>query len=713
LGNGFSFSRRDALKFIGGLAVGAIASPLPWKLLDDVSIWTQNEGWAPTLPRGPVTTIRTHCPLCPAGCGIKVSMVAGSPFAITGAAGHPSSGGKLCALGLCGHHLIRHPSRLTRALLRERGGTVERSLPAMLGAKTLGSWIRQAARSGSVIAVVDTRPERSLSHLYRSLLSGLPSSSYVALEGERIPVEYVLERTDGVAARAYADLARAANIVSFGAPLLEGWGSVGALSSLMTRRDRGGPYLTQVEPRPSATARGADKWLQPRPGTESLAAMAIGRAVLDGLGERAGGAVPGGDGAAPEPGGLRLAFADVDVAAAAAACGLSPDSISEAARRFLAAPSVAIPGIAPGCGQAPAGLEAAVMALNAVAGRIGAIGGIGLAKPLAPPPGLPGSDVRTLRRFDELADGSVGLLIIDDTGAQNLPTAAEIARKLDRDRTARVVLMSAFRDEVLVPWDLLLPVEGPYEAVEEILSSADSPGARYGLSVPLSSTAPTNPSRAGALAAAFSAADPGRAFGAASLPREVSGLIEGRVGAIFEAGEGVIVKPGESAPKAVREAGSAKELLTLLKDGAIWLDDAAVDAAEVRGSLPAACAAVLEKAAITVAPPTPHKTRGAPTRVSLEPFGIRALTACAALPPAMSKLTAESDLLPDSRVAFMNPETGRAVGVGDNDVAELVVDGKPTNVIAVWDAGVLPEVVHVSARADRRACTIMGKGAAR
>ena len=35
-------SRRDVLKLAGGAGLGILLSPLPWKLLDDSAIWTQN-----------------------------------------------------------------------------------------------------------------------------------------------------------------------------------------------------------------------------------------------------------------------------------------------------------------------------------------------------------------------------------------------------------------------------------------------------------------------------------------------------------------------------------------------------------------------------------------------------------------------------------------------------------------------------------------------
>ena len=44
-------SRRNFLQFCGGATAGMVVSPLPWKLLDDVSIWTQNGTWIEETPR--------------------------------------------------------------------------------------------------------------------------------------------------------------------------------------------------------------------------------------------------------------------------------------------------------------------------------------------------------------------------------------------------------------------------------------------------------------------------------------------------------------------------------------------------------------------------------------------------------------------------------------------------------------------------------------
>ncbi|MCK6506555.1 adventurous gliding motility protein CglE, partial [Myxococcota bacterium] len=50
--------------------VGVMLSPLPWKLLDDSAIWTQNWSLTPKLSHGPLSSLVSRCTLCQAGCAV-------------------------------------------------------------------------------------------------------------------------------------------------------------------------------------------------------------------------------------------------------------------------------------------------------------------------------------------------------------------------------------------------------------------------------------------------------------------------------------------------------------------------------------------------------------------------------------------------------------------------------------------------------------------
>ena len=56
-------SRRDLLIGSAGVTAGLIFTPVPWKLLGDVSIWTQNWPWIPQPAHGPVETKQSVCTL--------------------------------------------------------------------------------------------------------------------------------------------------------------------------------------------------------------------------------------------------------------------------------------------------------------------------------------------------------------------------------------------------------------------------------------------------------------------------------------------------------------------------------------------------------------------------------------------------------------------------------------------------------------------------
>ena len=92
-------TRRDLLVWSAGAAAGLMVTPVPWKLLDDTSIWSQNWPWIPQPTRGPVEVKHSSCTLCPNGCGMRVRMagrMAGRSCGVAQSSGQPRA---LCPLG--------------------------------------------------------------------------------------------------------------------------------------------------------------------------------------------------------------------------------------------------------------------------------------------------------------------------------------------------------------------------------------------------------------------------------------------------------------------------------------------------------------------------------------------------------------------------------------------------------------------------------------
>ena len=88
-----------------GAAAGTALSPLPWKLTDDLSIWTQMWPWTPVPKDGEVNYVNSVSTLCGGGCGISVRKVEDRAVKIEGMKGYPGNDGKACIHCLSGLQL--------------------------------------------------------------------------------------------------------------------------------------------------------------------------------------------------------------------------------------------------------------------------------------------------------------------------------------------------------------------------------------------------------------------------------------------------------------------------------------------------------------------------------------------------------------------------------------------------------------------------------
>jgi hypothetical protein len=336
-------TRRDLLVWSAGAAAGLMVTPVPWKLLDDTSIWSQNWPWIPQPTRGPVEVKQSSCTLCPNGCGMRVRMAGGWPVGVAGVSSHPISRGALCPLGFGAHQLNWHPQRLRT--VRHRN--------------TTSSWgeakaaFAKACNEGPVV-IVDGYPGRAASSVFETFLQKR-SGSYRAVPGSETRALAPYASWSGVPAAALGyDLESARTIVSFGAPLLDGWGSPGRFTRLWAERAAGmaDPQLRliQVEASLSRTAARAWQWVPVQAGAEAALAAGVARILLEEHLVPAHGPMP------------PLTLAD-----AAMQTGLTTDAIRDLARTIAARP----PAVAIASDDNPA-----IAALNVVLGAAGAHGGI-------------------------------------------------------------------------------------------------------------------------------------------------------------------------------------------------------------------------------------------------------------------------------------------------------------------------------------------------
>jgi len=336
-------TRRDLLLFSGAATAGLLVTPAPWKLLSDVSIWTQNWQWIPQPARGPVEVKPSFCTLCPQGCGMRVRMAAGWPVGVAGMSSHPISRGALCPLGFGAHQLNWHPRRLRAVRHRASASSWGEALAAF--AKACGE--------GPVV-IVDGRPGRAASSVFEAFVQKR-GGGYRVVPGPETQALAPYESWSGVPASALGyDLENARTIVGFGAPLLDGWATPGRFTRLWAERAVGmtDPQLRliQVEASLSRTAARAWQWVPARAGSEAALAAGLARAILDEHLVSARGPMP-----------------PLTLAEAAEQTGLSAGAILDLARTMVARPPV----VAIANGGNPA-----IAALNVVLGAAGARGGI-------------------------------------------------------------------------------------------------------------------------------------------------------------------------------------------------------------------------------------------------------------------------------------------------------------------------------------------------
>jgi anaerobic selenocysteine-containing dehydrogenase len=113
--------RRSFLAFIIGGAAGTALTPLPWKLTDDLAIWSQNWPWTPVPEKGEISYVSSTCTLCPGGCGISVKKAGERVIKIAGLQGHPVNEGGLCILGSAGAQLLYGPTRIQTPIKKING----------------------------------------------------------------------------------------------------------------------------------------------------------------------------------------------------------------------------------------------------------------------------------------------------------------------------------------------------------------------------------------------------------------------------------------------------------------------------------------------------------------------------------------------------------------------------------------------------------------
>ena len=211
-------SRRCFLSFVVGGAAGTALSPLPWKLMDDVSIWSQNWPWVPVPPDGAADYVNSTCMLCPGGCGISVRKIDDRVVKIEGAADHPINNGGICMLGLSGAQLLYSPTRVPTPLKRvgDRGQGQWQTISWSEAVSEVASKLADIRAQGKPqsLACIAAKDTGTVPRLLQRFLSAYGSPNFIRMPSVNDAYEAVLRLTEGTRGYAGVDVENADFILS-------------------------------------------------------------------------------------------------------------------------------------------------------------------------------------------------------------------------------------------------------------------------------------------------------------------------------------------------------------------------------------------------------------------------------------------------------------------------------------------------------------------
>jgi anaerobic selenocysteine-containing dehydrogenase len=489
----------DRRSFLGlglGAVAGVVVSPVGLKLTDDSSIWTQNWPWTPVPVDGEISYDSSVCNLCPGNCGISVRKIAGRPVKIEGMAEYPINDGGACLHGIAGLQYLYDPARV-RTPLRKNGDKFEEiswdDAISLVAGKLAD--IRKS-KTPQKLACITDKTQGSVAALFQRFLTAFGSPNQYAMPSLESNLELTAQTLHGDGYTIGFDLENADFVLSFGAGLIEGWGSpVSCFKANASRKERHAK-LYQIEPRLSNTAANADKWIPVRPGTEadlalSICAVLIKNNLFDSSNFKGGF--------------NKFAITvqrDYAPAKIAEICGIKAADIEKIATLFAKAKMpVAIPGKGRGKNGQSLKEFAAVHTLNCLVGNLNKKGGAFI---------MPANDYLSFPEavMDDVAEAGAGQEkladSVNDLVAKLNATDKPIVDALfvynanpcyslsDPKRVKQafkkvpfVVSVSSFLDETAMEADVILPANTFLEGMEDVPSQAGLAKNVIGLSRPV------------------------------------------------------------------------------------------------------------------------------------------------------------------------------------------------------------------------------------
>lgn len=733
-------------------------SPLPWYLTDDSAKWTQNWRFRPSPERGGITKAPTTCLLCAGGCGIKARLVNGNRVIyLEGNAANPVNAGGVCPLCASGAQFLYAPYRVAKPM-KQMGKRGDASgfqpiswADALTELSGRLSKIRSENKPHTVACITDSR-RSSMDDLWRQFLLAYGSPNLFKTPSQADSLELAASLATGKQTPFAFAVENASYILSFGADLVEGWGSPGRMQSAFDRwrRQTSGKdaaKIVQIESRCSMTAAKADRWIAAEPGSEAALALGIAQVMVkenlydaDFVNSYVFGFEDWTDSEGKKRTGFKSLVLSKEYAPEelAKTTGVAASVIQELAREFAAKKdAVAVWGANQGDIPGRVYHDLAFFALNALKGGLAAgmvtlapkapLGALpemkqddiaqaglkqlrlDLAQPKKAP--LPGNSIHSF--LDCVARGAgypIQLLMVHEANPAYSLFETSVFKNA-REKIGYMVTFSSYMDETALQSDLILPNHTAFERFDDVIGLPGAHYAYYAVASPVikprketKHTGDVLMELASGMGESFSSAIPWKTYDA-FLKERVKGLAASQKGALA-------LKEGteiwKSQPGDVLELNYTQDdLWKKLAEGACWYDvpmDLVHNLDTASGKIELALQA-LQKKGVTSAEDKDFLPHFAPLQLSgdakeyplllVSRRTISLANEYLANPPFMTKTLWNFDLKGHSQFVELNPKTAESLKLNEDDQATIKTSQGEVEVLVHLSPAARPGVVYV------------------
>lgn len=221
-----ALDRRGILKFIAGGVVGTALTPMPYKITDDISIWTQNWPWISNVPKGKVNQKPSLLKWGggTSDYGIMINTVDGRPVTASGNPDHPLSLGGIDPVAAASIQLLYSPARLKTPVQKDKNKKFQ-PITWQKARQILGDKLSPLKKQNNTIAWISGDESSSSNEIFSSFLSQMGSEKYFFLPSDQATQQVVWQKLmHGQGSIGY-DLENADLVLSINADIFDSWGT--------------------------------------------------------------------------------------------------------------------------------------------------------------------------------------------------------------------------------------------------------------------------------------------------------------------------------------------------------------------------------------------------------------------------------------------------------------------------------------------------------